>query len=213
MIFAIDRAGLVGEDGPTHHGVFDISYLRIIPNIIIMSPRNESDLRNMLYTSSCSKGIFAIRYPRGSVPAAEARSGFTPIEIGKGELLLKGTKTAVLSIGNITNSVLTAADILRKKNIEITVYDMKFIKPFDTSILDEVSKNYTNIITVEENSLPGGFGSAVLEYYNSRGIINIKLNRIGIPDQFVEHGNTEILLEMLKLSPDGLAESILEFGK
>jgi len=213
MIFAIDRAGIVGEDGPTHHGVFDISYLRIIPNMIIMSPSNESELRNMLYTASKLKGLFAIRYPRGSGTGTGNDSEFRLIEIGRGEQVKKGADTAVLCVGNITNSVLKAADILSEKGINISVYDMKFIKPIDSDILNEVAENYKNIITVEENCLIGGFGSAVMEYYNSSGMRNLKISRMGIPDEFVEHGSTEKLFEILKLDPAGIAEKVIEFCK
>ncbi|HQO09401.1 MAG TPA: 1-deoxy-D-xylulose-5-phosphate synthase [Clostridiales bacterium] len=208
MIFAIDRSGIVGEDGPTHHGVFDISYLRIIPNIIIMSPRNGIQLRNMLYTASRTKGIFAIRYPRGSVPKGITDDEMKLIEIGKGEQLVKGTKAAVLCIGNVTNSALKAAEILNKKGIDISLYDMKFPKPLDAQILNEVASGYNKIITIEENSLNGGFGSAVIEYYNSIGKNDIAVHRLGIPDEFVEHGNTDILLGNLKLNIEGIAQSI-----
>ena len=212
MIFAIDRAGLVGEDGPTHHGVFDISYLRMIPGIVIMSPSNENELADMLEYAAANRGIFAIRYPRGSGPGCKDVAPDAPkVVLGKGELLKTGSKTAVLSVGNITNSVLEAAEILKNYDIEPSVYNMKFVKPLDTSILDEAAK-FDNIITVEENCLAGGFGSAVLEYYNSRSV-KVNLKRIGIPDKFVEHGKIEKLFEILKLDPSGLAEQIADFVK
>lgn len=213
IIFAIDRSGLVGEDGPTHHGVFDISYLRIIPDVIIMSPRNETELRNMLYTASVNKGIYAVRYPRGSAPCGSDDKGFKKIGIGKAEKLLDGTDAVLLCVGNITNSALIAAEILKKQNCSVAVYDMKFIKPLDKTVLDDISIKYKKIITIEENSLQGGFGSAVLEYYNSSSSAAPEVKRIGLPDEFIEHGSTEILLKILKLDPEGLSESIIEFCK
>jgi len=213
VIFAIDRSGLVGEDGPTHHGVFDISYLRIIPNVIIMSPRNETELRNMLYTATVNRGIYTIRYPRGSAPCGSDDKGFKQIGIGKAEKLLDGTDAAVLCVGNITNSALIAAEILIKQNCSVAVYDMKFIKPLDKPVLDEISVKYKKVITVEENSLQGGFGSAVLEYYNSSASAAPEVKRLGLPDEFIEHGNTDLLLKILKLDPEGLAESIIKFCK
>jgi len=211
MIFAIDRSGLVGEDGPTHHGVFDISYLRMIPNMIIMSPSNESDLRSMLYTAAKLKGLFAIRYPRGSGTGSGDDHSFEDVSIGKGKKVKEGRDTAILTVGNITNSVLKACDMLKEKGIEPSVYDMKFIKPIDTGILDEVSSEYSNIITVEENCLIGGFGAAVLEYYNSAGKNGLNIKRIGIPDKFIEHGRTAKLMEILGLDAEGLAGTIAGF--
>ncbi|MBN2856887.1 MAG: 1-deoxy-D-xylulose-5-phosphate synthase [Candidatus Delongbacteria bacterium] len=213
MIFAIDRAGLVGEDGPTHHGVFDISYLRMIPNLIIMSPANENELADMLEYAAANRGVFAIRYPRGSGPGCEdIAPDAKRIALGKGELVRKGSKTAVLCAGNITNSAIQAAEILKNDNIDAAIYNMKFVKPLDISILDEAAEKFDNIITVEENSLAGGFGSAVLEYYNSEAV-NVNLKRIGIPDKFVEHGKVEELLKILRLDPSGLAEQIADFVK
>ncbi|MDY0017065.1 MAG: 1-deoxy-D-xylulose-5-phosphate synthase [Candidatus Delongbacteria bacterium] len=213
MIFAIDRSGLVGEDGPTHHGVFDISYLRIIPNIIIMSPSNESELRNMFYTASKLKGLFAIRYPRGSGIGSGFDSPFRMVTIGKGGKLTQGKDTAIMCVGNITNQVLKACVILKEKGINPAVFDMKFIKPLDTDILDEVYSGYKNIITVEEGSLTGGFGSAVMEYYNYKGNNNVNLKRIGIPDKFIEHGSTDKLMKKIGLDSEGIAASVEEFVK
>jgi 1-deoxy-D-xylulose-5-phosphate synthase len=213
MIFAIDRAGVVGEDGPTHHGVFDISYLRMIPNLIIMSPSNENELADMLEYAAANRGIFAIRYPRGSGPGCkDIPADAKRIVPGKGELVRKGSKTAILCVGNVTNSVLDAAEQLKKNEIDIAVYNMKFVKPIDTSILDEAAERFDNIVTVEENCLAGGFGSAVLEYYNSVSV-KVNLKRMGIPDKFVEHGKIEKLFEILKLDPSGLAEQIADFVK
>jgi 1-deoxy-D-xylulose-5-phosphate synthase len=208
MIFAIDRSGLVGEDGPTHHGVFDISYLRMIPGITIMSPRNETELRNMLYTASIEKGIFAIRYPRGSGDGISGTPAFQKIEIGRGEVLTEGTDAAVLCIGNITGNVLKASKILSDEGISVSVYDMKFAKPFDEQMLNSVSEKFGTVFTVEENCLIGGFGAGILEYYNSKGKNSLNITRIGISDGFVEHGNTDKLFEILGLDAGGIAASI-----
>ena len=213
MIFAIDRAGLVGEDGPTHHGVFDISYLRMIPNLIIMSPRNENEMTEMFHFASKNKGIFAIRYPRGSVPNSDVSVKSHNIELGRGEKIMSGGKTAVLSVGDITNRIVEASEYLKEEGISVSIFDMKFIKPIDLNILNEVAKNYETVITVEENCLAGGFGAAVLEYYNSSGNYDKKILRIGISDRFVEHGKSDQLYKILKLDAKGISEQISDFVK
>ena len=212
MIFAIDRAGLVGEDGPTHHGVFDISYLRMIPGIIIMSPRNENELADMLIYAADNRGLFAIRYPRGSGTGFdEGEENRKHIVFGKGECLKKGSKAVILSVGNITDSAFKAAGILKDRGLNAAVYDMKYIKPLDTEILENVYAQFEYFITVEENSLAGGFGSAVLEYYSSKEKSSLKLKRIGIPDRFIEHGSLEELHKLLNLDPEGIADQISDF--
>jgi 1-deoxy-D-xylulose-5-phosphate synthase len=208
MIFAIDRSGLVGEDGPTHHGVFDISYLRLIPGVTIMSPRNETELRNMLYTATVERGIFAIRYPRGSGEGISGAPELKRLDIGKGEKIREGGDAAILSIGNITLNVMKAAEILKRSGINVAVYDMKFVKPIDCELLRKVHSEYKKIFTVEENCLIGGFGSAVLEYFNHSGLTGHDLHRIGIPDSFVEHGSTDKLMEILGLHAEGIADSV-----
>ena len=206
MVFALDRAGVVGEDGATHHGVFDLSYLRFIPGLIMMSPRNERELLNMLYTSVEENGLFAIRYPRGSGTGENIDVEPQKIEIGKGEKIAKGSNIAFLTIGNITNNIVKAVDILKGKNISCSVYDMRFIKPLDSDMILEAYKTHDCIITVEENSIIGGFGSGVLEELNRQGIYDAKVKIIGIEDKFVEHGSMSELFEMLNLHPEGLAK-------
>ncbi|MBN2789517.1 MAG: 1-deoxy-D-xylulose-5-phosphate synthase [Candidatus Delongbacteria bacterium] len=211
VVFAMDRAGLVGEDGPTHHGVFDMSYLRYIPGLIMMSPRNEREMLDMLYTSVVSDGIFAVRYPRGTSVGESIDVEPRIIDIGKGEKLKTGSNIAFLSIGNITNSVMEASKILEKNNISCSVYDMKFIKPVDVDMVKEAYKDHDCIITVEENTVIGGFGSAILEVLNRENIFDAKLKMIGIEDEFVEHGSMEELFELLNLNPEGIAKSAETF--
>ena len=206
MVLCLDRAGLVGADGPTHHGAFDMSYLRCIPNLTIASPLNELELRNLMYTAQKEgKGTFVIRYPRGAGEGVEWKGvPMTEIPVGKGVELKKGNKVAVLSVGPIGNTVIKAVESLGAAASAVGVYDMRFIKPLDTALLDEVFKNYKSIVTVEDGALKGGFGSAVLEYMADSGY-SLPVKRIGIPDNFVEHGTPAELYNMLGMDSQGIA--------
>lgn len=206
MVLCLDRAGLVGADGPTHHGAFDIAYLRPIPNLTIASPLNEMELRNLMYTAQLEgKGTFVIRYPRGCGEGVEWKgTPMTEIPVGKGVELKKGSKVAVLSVGPIGNTVMKAVESLGADADAVGVYDMRFIKPLDTALLDEVFKNYKSIVTVEDGSLKGGFGSAVLEYMADTGY-SLPVKRVGIPDNFVEHGTPAELYNMLGMDVEGIA--------
>ena len=212
MVLCLDRAGLVGADGPTHHGAFDISYLRCIPNLTIASPLNEMELRNLMYTAQLfGKGTFVIRYPRGGGEGVEWKgTPMTEIPVGKGVELKKGSKVAVLSVGPIGNTVMKAVESLGADADAVGVYDMRFIKPLDTALLDEVFKNYKSIVTVEEGSLKGGFGSAVLEYMADSGY-SLPVKRIGIPDNFVEHGTPAELYNMLGMDTEGIASVLKQY--
>ena len=206
MVLCLDRAGLVGADGPTHHGAFDMSYLRCVPNLTIASPLNELELRNLMYTAQKEgKGTFVIRYPRGAGEGVEWKGvPMTEIPVGKGVELKKGNKVAVLSVGPIGNTVIKAVESLGAAASAVGVYDMRFIKPLDTALLDEVFKNYKSIVTVEDGALKGGFGSAVLEYMADSGY-SLPVKRIGIPDNFVEHGTPAELYNMLGMDSQGIA--------
>ena len=206
MVLCLDRAGLVGADGPTHHGAFDMSYLRCVPNLTIASPLNELELRNLMYTAQKEgKGTFVIRYPRGAGEGIEWKGvPMTEIPVGKGVELKKGNKVAVLSVGPIGNTVIKAVESLGAAASAVGVYDMRFIKPLDTALLDEVFKNYKSIVTVEDGVLKGGFGSAVLEYMADSGY-SLPVKRIGIPDNFVEHGTPAELYNMLGMDSQGIA--------
>jgi 1-deoxy-D-xylulose-5-phosphate synthase len=212
MVLCLDRAGLVGADGPTHHGAFDISYLRCIPNLTIASPLNEMELRNLMYTAQLfGKGTFVIRYPRGGGEGVEWKgTPMTEIPVGKGVELKKGSKVAVLSVGPIGNTVMKAVESLGADADAVGVYDMRFIKPLDTALLDEVFKNYKSIVTVEDGSLKGGFGSAVLEYMADSGY-SLPVKRIGIPDNFVEHGTPAELYNMLGMNSSGITSVLRQY--
>ncbi|HEX9252204.1 MAG TPA: 1-deoxy-D-xylulose-5-phosphate synthase [Ignavibacteriaceae bacterium] len=211
VVFVMDRAGLVGADGPTHHGVFDISYLRMIPGMVIMAPKDEAELRDMLYTAvECKDGPIALRYPRGSALGVEVKEGFSKIEIGKAEKLVDGEDVALLALGSMVDYSLKAAAKLKEQGISCEVINMRFAKPLDTEMLDSVAGRFNKIITLEENNLPGGFGSAVAEYFILKNYKN-DLQFIGIPDKFVDHGTQEELHHILGIDPDGIAEKVKQF--
>lgn len=212
VVFVLDRAGLVGADGPTHHGTFDLAYLRMIPNMVIMAPKDEDELRHMLKTSVYHDGPVALRYPRGSALGVELKEYPEILPIGKGEQLKDGANIAILAIGSMVEQSLKAFELLKISGISASVYNMRFIKPLDNELLDSIAANYDKIITVEENSLPGGFGSAVIEYFSDKGYKNDIL-RIGIPDYFVEHGTQDELYERLEIDSKGIESKIKNFIK
>ena len=206
VIFCIDRAGLVGQDGATHHGVFDLAYLRCIPNLIIAAPADEIEFRNLLYTTSLGlKQPIAIRYPRGRGRHLNWKKPLEKIDIGTARQLAKGEQLAVLSVGKMTEQVrLTLAEL---NTDDVAHYDMRFVKPLDLKMLTSVFENYTQIITIEDGVVQGGFGSAILEKAQKqqyKGTIDM----LGVPDQFIDHGTTEELYELCGLSVDGITKSI-----
>jgi len=204
VVFVLDRAGLVGADGPTHHGAFDLTYLRLIPHLVIMAPKDEAELRNMLYTATEYKeGPVALRYPRGSAIGVKLSESFEKIPTGKGELLTMGNDAAFLAVGSMVQFALKAADELAKEGIHIEVINMRFIKPLDEQLLDEVVQGDKKIITLEENSIVGGFGSGVTEYLSQKNFKNDIL-RIGLPDEFVEHGTQAELYKLLGIDVAGI---------
>ena len=208
VIMCLDRAGLVGEDGATHHGVFDLAYMRPIPNLTIASPLNECDLRNLMFTAySAQNGPFVIRYPRGK---GEKRNWRTPLEvlpIGKGQKLKDGEDVAVFSLGPIGNEVTKAISLLDAENISVAHYDMIYLKPLDEALLHEVGKKFRKIITVENGVINGGFGSAVLEFMADNGYTP-QIRRIGIPDRFIEHGTIPELYRLCGMDAEGISAQI-----
>jgi len=211
VIFCLDRAGLVGEDGATHHGVFDLSYLRCIPNMIIFAPLNEVELRNMMYTAQLGlDNPIAIRYPRGKGTTTDWKKPVSLLEIGKGQLLKKGTKIAILSIGTIGNSVIEAYENL-SNNEAIAHYDMRFVKPLDSDLLHTIFQKFDKIITIEDGTIIGGFGSAVLEFAQENKYNNKNVKRLGVPDNFIEHGTTDELFELIALDPISIKKVLTSF--
>ena len=188
VILCMDRGGLVGEDGATHHGVYDLAYMRCIPNLIVSAPMNEEELRNLMYTAQLKNyGAFAIRYPRGSGVMADWQKTFTELTIGKGRLISEGRDIAILSIGHPGNFVQEAINNLGEEFTKPAHYDMRFVKPLDEALLHEILKQFNTIVTVEDGSIMGGFGSAVLEFMADNNY-TAKVIRLGVPDKFIEHG-------------------------
>ena len=213
VIMSLDRGGLVGEDGSTHHGVFDLSYFRLIPNIIIFAPMNEIELRNIMYTAQKGNlGPIMIRYPRGNGYIDNWRQDFEEVEIGKGERLADGKDIAVLSIGSIGNNVIDARKELLEKGIEISHYNMRFLKPMDQDLLEEAFNNHKHIITIEDGVKIGGFGSAISEYASDKRH-NASIYRMGIEDNFVEHGTIAELHSQCKIDKDSIIDKVLEISK
>ena len=194
VVLCLDRAGLVGEDGPTHHGCYDIAYLRCIPNLIVSAPMNEEELRNLMYTAQLdSTGLpFVIRYPRGEGVMPQWQTPLAPVEIGKGRKIKDGKDVAILSFGHPGNFATTAIRNLRSEGIDPAHYDIRFVKPLDEALLHEVFSNYSKIVTVEDGTVVGGFGSAILEFMNANGY-KADVTILGIPDRLVEHGTLKEL--------------------
>jgi 1-deoxy-D-xylulose-5-phosphate synthase len=208
VVLCIDRAGIVGNDGATHHGLLDLSYLRPIPNMQICAPRTAEDLKEMLALAEKIDGPVAIRYPRGRT---NIQVSSTKVEYGKGVKLRDGEDVAVLTIGAIGNTMAEAIEAISHQNSEISFahYDMRWLKPLDEEILHEVGKKYQTIVTAEDGMIAGGLGSAVLEWMADHGYTP-RVIRLGVNDQFVEHGSTKELYHMLKLDKEGLCESLLQ---
>ncbi len=211
VIFCLDRAGLVGEDGPTHHGCYDIAYMRCIPNMIVSAPMNEKELRNLMYTAQLdsTQNPFVIRYPRGEGMMPEWRTPFEAIEIGKGRKLKDGAEVAILSFGHPGNFAASAIRDVKAEGINPAHYDMRFAKPLDEAMLHEVFAKYNKIITIEDGTVVGGFGSAILEFMNEHGYkADVKI--MGIPDRLVEHGTPKQLYNEIGLDAYAIADELRE---
>jgi 1-deoxy-D-xylulose-5-phosphate synthase len=210
VVFCMDRAGLVGADGATHHGVFDLAFMRNIPNMIVSAPMDQVELRNLMFTAQLpNKGPFSIRYPRGNGPIVAWKQDFQEIPIGKGRKIGEGDQLAVLSIGHAGNFVVQAGKILGNEGISFAHYDMRFVTPIDKDILDEVALKFDIVVTVEDGVINGGLGSAVLEYYEQLNKILI-IKRLGVPDYFVEHGTQQELYAECGFDAQGICRSIRE---
>lgn len=216
MVICLDRAGLVGEDGPTHHGAFDLAFLRPIPNLTIASPLNEIELRHMMYTAQLpGKGVFVIRYPRGRGSVIDWRKEMEELPVGKGRCMKQGKDIAVLSLGPLGTEVSKAICIAEMKAanngkpLQVAHYDMRFLKPIDTAILDEVASLCHTIITVEDGVIAGGLGDAVMEYLNDNNVSGVNVKRVGIPDKFVQHGTVPQLMKVCKMDAESIAEVIM----
>jgi 1-deoxy-D-xylulose-5-phosphate synthase len=213
VVFCLDRGGLVGSDGATHHGVFDLAYMRSIPNMIVTAPMDELELRNMLFTAQNENhGPFSIRYPRGCGCTIDWKKPMENIPIGRSRQLAEGTDLAILTIGTIGISTQRVVNMLAKDEIKATHIDMRFVKPLDEIALHSVFSNYNKVVTIEEGVLQGGFGSAILEFMSDNNY-NTNLHRIGLPDQFAEHGTPEELLREFGLDQLGIYRTIKQFIK
>ena len=213
VVFVLDRAGLVGADGPTHHGVLDLTYLRMIPGMVIMAPKDENELRNMLYTAVNIKGRpVAIRYPRGNALGVPLSENLEQYEIGNAEIVEDGTDVAVLAVGSMVDYAIKALNKLQEHGIAAKLVNMRFVKPLDTDLLDELTKTHKKIVVLEENTLVGGFSSAIAEYFIDKNYKNDIL-RVGLPDGFVDHGTQQELHKLLDIDPDGIVGRILKFVK
>jgi 1-deoxy-D-xylulose-5-phosphate synthase len=214
VVLCLDRGGIAGADGPTHHGAFDIAYFRCIPNMIVSSPMNEEELRNLMYTSQLEEitGPFSIRYPRGNGVMVDWKTPFKKIEIGKGRKLKDGKEVAVLSLGHPGNFAVEAIKNLETEGIHAAHYDLRFAKPLDEAMLHEVFSRYKKIITIEDGTIVGGVGSAVLEFMSDNGY-SAEVKRLGIPDKFIEHGEQKELYEECGFSVSQIQHEITEILK
>jgi len=202
VLFAIDRAGLVGEDGPTHAGSFDLSFLRCIPNMVVMAPSNENEARQMLYTGYCHKGPAAVRYPRGKGPGAPISKTMQALPIGKAVQRRRGHTVAILAFGSLVSTAMAVAEML-----DATVIDMRFVKPLDEDLIGEMATRHQLLVTLEENALAGGAGSAVNEFL-LREDYRVPVLNLGLPDRFLSHGKVPDMLADVGLDRDAIIASI-----
>lgn len=214
VVFCLDRGGLVGADGATHHGAYDLAYMRCIPNIVVSAPRNEQQLRNLMYTASLSKtkGPFTIRYPRGEGTMIGWKTPFQEITIGTGEKICDGQNIAILTIGTMAEEAITARKNLMKQGITPAIYDLRFIKPLDEALLHEVASNYQFVITVEDGCLMGGAGSAILEWFSEHNYF-LPIKRLGVPDRVVEHGTQPQLYAECGYGYEAIQKTVLNYLK
>jgi len=207
VLFAIDRAGIVGADGPTHQGAYDLSFLRNVPNMVVMTPSDEQECRDMLYTGHLLNQPAAVRYPRGIGNGVDVKSEWTQFEIGKGKVLRKGNKLAILCFGTLLQHAKSVAD-----KLDATLVDMRFVKPLDKALLTELAKTHNQFVTIEENAIAGGAGSAINEYLQAQKIRMLVLN-LGLPDEFIEQGTQSEIYDLLRLDSKGIEEQIMEYFK
>lgn len=208
VVFCLDRGGLVGEDGPTHHGVFDIAYMRHIPNMTVAAPMNEAELRNMMFTAQLkNKGPFSIRYPRGTGVGINCRDAFEEIPVGKGRIIRQGSDLAILSIGHVGNFAAAACNRLSYLNISAALFDMRFVKPLDQNLLHKIFKQFDRIITIEDGVLTGGFGGLILEFMADNNY-HAKIIRLGVPDKFIQQGTLAELYKECGFDEDGIVKAV-----
>lgn len=208
VIFCLDRAGFAGADGPTHHGAYDLAYMRCLPNMVVSAPMNESELRNLMYTAQLPrKGAFTIRYPRGQGVLPDWRTPMKEIPVGSGRVICEGEGVAILTIGHIGNYAVSACEILEKEELHPAHYDMRFVKPLDEEMLHQVFKKFKKIITVEDGCLMGGFGTAILEFMAENNY-QAQVRRLGIPDKIIEHGQQIELQKECNFDPEGIVRAV-----
>jgi len=211
VTFCLDRGGLVGEDGATHHGAFDFAYLRHVPNLVVMAPKDENELRHMLLTGLVHPGPTAIRYPRGEGEGVDQDPTIVPLPIGRGEMIRDGDDVALVAIGAMVPVAARAADLLREKGISAAVVNARFVKPLDRELLLGLAERVRRIVTIEDHALMGGFGSAVLELFEEADVRGVEVRRLGLPDAFIEHGAQKLLRRQHGLDPEGVAARVLAF--
>jgi 1-deoxy-D-xylulose-5-phosphate synthase len=209
VVFCLDRGGVAGADGPTHHGAYDIAYMRCIPNMIVAAPMNEEELRNLMFTAANTPAPFSIRYPRGNGVMPEWKTPLQNLEVGKGRKLRSGSDVCIISFGHIGNIAVNAINMLVKKGIEAAHYDIRFVKPLDDELLHEAFTQHKYIITVEDGCVQGGMGSAILEWMADHGYSS-RVTRLGMPDRVVEHGTQPELWAECGYDETGIENAVLQ---
>jgi 1-deoxy-D-xylulose-5-phosphate synthase len=213
VVFALDRGGIAGADGPTHHGIYDMAYLRVFPNMVCMAPKDENELRHMVKTAFETGHPTSIRYPRGNGIGAAIDAEMKSLPVGKGEVMREGADATIFAIGNEVWPAVAGAELLAKEDINVAVINARFVKPLDDELITKYCKPNSYVITVEEGSLAGGFGAAVMERCEQLGIENVHFHRIGIPDEYVHHGGQDVLRAQYDLHAEGIARRTRDFVK